>query len=230
MIAVTTTPSVQGTTPVPPRPEPTAEILDAASKPLFRGEYANTQRHEWRDGLPFFGTKVSSTRQVAFSNEFNVLHVGDSPMVRYAATSLDDAIRSARDLAFDWSDPALGGRIYDSVGVAVLQAADGAFFTALIGSGDRQTSGSELGYRSDRFDGNIRGNPKRATDARVTSPWTAPVDADGTPVDTPAPKDTHKIKLSELQYAPPTIVPYSSTLKAIVDVTNVYTVDQPVEG
>lgn len=230
MLTVTTPPSAQGTAPVPPRPQPTAEILDAVSKPLFRGEYANTQKHEWRDGLPLFGTKVSSTRQVAFSNEFNVLHVGESPMVRYASTSFDDAVRAARDLAFAWSDPAIGGQIYDSVGVAVLQAADGAYFTALIGSGDRQTNGSELGYRSDRFDGNIRGNPKRATDARATSPWTAPVDKDGTPVDTNPPKDTHKIKLSELEYAAPKLVPYSPLLKAVVDVTNVYAVDQPVEG
>ncbi len=227
MLTVTTPPVAQGTTPVPPRPKPSAEILDAVSKPLFRGEYSNTQRHEWRDGLPLFGTKVSSTRQVAFSNEFNVLHVGDSPMVRYASTSYDDAVRSARDLAYDWSDPAIGGQIYDSVGVAVLQAADGAYFTALIGSGDRQTTGSELGYRSDRFDGNIRGNPKHATDARATSPWTAPVDKDGKAVDAAPPKDTHKIKLGELEYAAPKVVPYSPLLKAIVDVNHVYTVEAP---
>lgn len=215
--------------PIPPRPQPSAELLEAVSKPLFRGEYADIQRHEWRNGMPFFGPKVSSTRQVEFTNEFNVLHIAGSPLVGYAATSYDDALRGARTLAYDWADPAVGGAIYDSVGVAVLQAKDGTFFNALIGFGDRETSSSELGYRIDRFDGNVRGDVRKSTDARAESDWTKPIDEHGKPVDVPAPPVTHKFHHKELRPDTLRLVPFTDMLKAVVDINNVYPINEVVK-
>jgi hypothetical protein len=230
MLTVTTPPVVaQGITPdpVPSTPEPTPEILEAASKPLFTGHYTATETDTWRNGMPLFGTKVSSSRTVTFTNEFNVLKTS-APMIQFASTSFDEAIRKARDVAFDWSDPALGGQIYASVGAAVLQAKDGAYFIALVGSGDPQTSGNELGYRSDRFDENIHGILKRSTDAAPASPWSAPVDKDGQPVELPAPDDARAIRrrdVGNVEIA--AFEPHSATLKAIVDVRHLYRVGQP---
>lgn len=231
MLMITTPPVVQGITPdpVPSTPVPTPEILEAASKPLFTGEYTAVERDTWRVGMPLFGTKVSSARSVTFSNEFNVLTT-PAPMVEFASTNFDEAVRKARDVVFAWSDPALGGQIYTSVGAAVLQAKDGAYFIALVGSGDPRTNGSELGYRYDRFDENIHGSLKRSTDAKASSPWSAPADADGTPVDAPAPDDAREIRrrdVGDVEIA--AFVPHSTTLKAVVDLKHLYRIDQPAE-
>ncbi len=209
----------------PGTPDVPADLTALFEKPLFRGEYTATERETWRDGLPLFGTKLSSTRSVAFSNEFNVLR-SHGPMAGYAASSLDDAIRAAQDIAFRWSDPALGGRIYSSVGVAVLQAADGNHFLALVGSGNPNTSSSELGYRSDRFDNNIYGNPKRADDLRATSSWTQPTDKHGEPSDVAPPSNDAKVNRRHLvDQQIERFVPASDAVKAIVDVRNVYRID-----
>jgi hypothetical protein len=213
--------------PVPPRPETPKELLDLAGAPLFRGEYSAVERDSWHLGVPVFGRKVTSERPVAFTNEFNILKTS-GPMMGYQASTLEDAIRGARDLAYDWSDPSLGGRIYASVAVAVLQAKDGTYYSALVGSGNPQTSSSALGYRSDRFDSNIYGRLKRATDTHATGPWSAPVDTDGTVVDTPAPDEHAAITRRHVEDVKiERFVPATDALKAIVDVRNVYRLDAP---
>lgn len=212
--------------PVPGDPAVPTEILALAKEPLFSARYRGTERSQWRDGLPLLGRKVTSTRDVAFSNEFNILRSGTSPFVSYAASSLDDAVRAARDLAFRWSDPSIGGAIYSSVGVAVLQASDGAFFSALVGSGNPRTSSSALSYRSDRYDNNIRGSIKRSSDARAVSKWTAPVDRDGKPVDLPPPADDRRIsnrKVRDIKLEQ--VVPATPMLKAIVDINDLHEVN-----
>ena len=232
MLTISTPPVAQGITPdpVPKTPEPTPEILEAASRPLFTGRYAAMETDTWRVGMPLFGTKASSTREVTFSNEFNVLTTS-APMVEFASTNFDEAVRKARDVVFAWSDPALGGQIYSSVGAAVLQAKDGAYFVALVGSGDPRTSGSELGYRNDRFDENIHGILKRSTDAKPTTPWSTPVDKDGTNLDTPAPDDAREIRRRDVDAVEITAFePHSSTLKAIVDLKHLYRISQPAAG
>ncbi|MCW2921959.1 MAG: hypothetical protein JWL76_1833 [Thermoleophilia bacterium] len=233
MLTITTPPVVaHGITPdpVPSTPEPTPEILDAASRPLFTGQYTAVERDTWRVGMPLFGTKVSSSRDVTFTNEFNVLKTS-SPMVEFASTSFDEAVRKARDTVFAWSDPALGGQIYSSVGAAVLQAKDGAYFIALVGSGDPQTSGSELGYRMDRFDDNIHGILKRSTDAKAASPWSAPVDEAGNVVDQPTPDNAREIRRRDVQLAEITaFLPHTPMLKAIVDIRHLYRINPPTDG
>lgn len=210
------------TSAVPPRPPVPAELLALAEQPLFRGEYRAVERDTWRDGLPLVGRKVSSQREVAFSNEFNVLSTHRGPMIDYAAATYEDALRAARDVAYAWSDPAFGGQIYSSVGVGVLQAADGAWFTALVGSGDPQTSADALGYRSDRFDNNVHGSFRRSTDSRATSAWTAPVDGDGRPVGVPAPSDDRPINRRDVEGVTiERLVSDAPQLKAIVDVRSV---------
>ena len=206
----------------PGTPDVPQEIAALFDKPIFTGEYTATERDTWRKGLPLFGTKVHADRSVAFSNEFNVLRV-PQPLAGYGAASLDDAIRKAREVAYEWSDPAIGGRIYSSVGVAVLQAADGNHFIALVGSGNPNTSKGALGYRSDRYDNNIYGNAKRAEDLRATSSWSAPVDRDGNPVDVPAPSDDAAVNRRHLvDQQIERFVPASDALKAVVDIKNVY--------
>jgi hypothetical protein len=227
-LSIATSPATATPTPapVPPNPKTPQDVLDAVAKPLFRGEYTATETDTWTKGVPLFGTKVSSSRPIAFSNEFNVLDVGEK-MVGFQATTLDDAIRGAADLAFDWSDPAIGGGIYASVGVAILQGSDGNYYSALVGSGNPKTSTSALGYRSDRFDNNIYGKLKHATDAKPTGSWSAPVDKHGKPVDVPAPSNdapitrrhVEDIKVGEF-------VPATPLLKAIVDIKNVFRIGE----
>jgi hypothetical protein len=212
--------------PLPPTPPVPQEILGLADKPLFSAKYTGTERATWHDGIPLIGKKVTSTRDVAFSNDFNILRTGEGPMIGHAASSYDDAVRSASNLAFDWSDPALGGQIYASVGVAVLQAKDGAYFSALVGTGNPNTSASALSYRSDRFDSNILGSIRQADDAHATSKWSAPVDKHGNPVDDAPPADDRGIKnrkVDDVKLAD--IVAATPMLKAIVDVNSVYKVD-----
>lgn len=226
----TASPSSPTPTPVPSRPETPKELLDLAGAPLFRGEYTAVERDSWHLGVPVLGRKVTSERPVAFTNEFNVLRI-NGPMMGYQASTLEDAIRGARDLAYDWSDPAIGGQIYSSVAVAVLQAKDGNYYSALVGAGDPQTSSSALGYRSDRFDNNIYGSAKRATDTHVTGPWTAPVDKHGTVVDTPGPDEHAGIVRRHVEDVKiERFVPATDALKAIVDVRNVYRLDAPAAG
>jgi hypothetical protein len=219
---ITSSNTAAAQTPIPPRPAVPQEILDLASAPLFRGEYRGTEHATVREGLPLFGTKGTSTREVAFSNDFNILRT-TGPMVSYGASTYADALRAARELAYDWSDPSLGGQIYASVGVAVLQASDGAYFSALIGSGKQQTSGSALGYRSDGYDNNVHGSIDRATDARPTTPWTAPVDGDGKPVDIAPPADDREIaarKVTDVKVDK--LVPATPMLKAVIDIRELF--------
>ena len=114
----TASPTSPTPSPVPSRPETPKELLDLAGAPLFRGEYSAVERDSWHLGMPVFGRKVTSERAVAFTNEFNVLKTS-GPMMGYQASTLEDAIRGAQDLAWDGSDPSLGGQIYASVAVAV---------------------------------------------------------------------------------------------------------------
>lgn len=217
---VITTPMPQ----VPREPAVPQALLDLASTPLVRGEYRGTERATVREGLPIFGTKGTSTRQVSFSNEFNILKTS-GPMISYAAATLDDAVRAASRLAFDWSDPSLGGAIGASVGVAVLKASDNAYFTALIGSGNPQTSDSALGYRSDRFDNNIYGSIKRSTDARPESDWTAPVDRRGNPVSIPPPANDRPISPGRVKdITIEKFVPASPMVQAVLDINRLYKV------
>ena len=214
-------------TPVPKDPEVPQEVFDALAKPLFTGEYTATERDSWHVGVPVFGKKVTSERPIAFTNEFNALK-GNGFFAGYQAATLDDAIRGAGNLAFDWSDPALGGQIYSSVAVAVLQASDGNYYTALVGSGNPQTSSSALSYRSDRFDNNIYGSLKRATDAHATASWSKPVDKDGKAVDVPGPDDAAGITRRHVEDVKiERFAPATPMLKAIVDVRNVYRLDEP---
>lgn len=224
--SVTAAPAHQATaTPLPKEPVVPQGVLDLASAPLFRGDYHATERDTWHAGVPLIGRKLTSTRGVAFSNEFNILK-SSGPMVGYAGATLDDAVRSAGSLAYDLSDPALGGAIYSSVGVAVLQSKDGAYYQALVGSGRSQTSGSELGYRSDRFDDNIYGNAKRADDVHAISSWTHPVDRHGAPTDVAPPADDSAVVNRHLQDVQiDKFTAASPMLKAIVDVNKVHSID-----
>lgn len=213
--------------PVPRDPKVPSEILELVDQPLFRGEYTATERDTWWQGMPLVGTKVSSERTIGFSNEFNLLRSRRGPFAGYAASSFDDAVHQARELAFDWSDPAFGGKIYASVGVAVLQASDGLYYMALVGSGDPNTTSSALGYRSDRFDEDIHGELKQATDARAVGPWSAPLDKDGRPVDVPAPDAARGIRLRDV--VDHEVVRFTSSvpaLKALVDLHHVFEVEQ----
>jgi hypothetical protein len=207
--------------PIPRDPAVPQAILDLAAKPLFKVSYTGTEQATVRKGLPLFGEKGVANREVAFTNEFGILKTS-GPMVSYAAATLDDAMRSARQLAFDWSDPSIGGAINASVGVAILQHGENQFFHALIGSGKTNTSASALGYRSDRYDNNINGRARLATDLKAVSGWSAPVDKKGNAVNIPAPSNDRPVVAGRVRDIKADQIDSVSTMvKAIVDVNKV---------
>ena len=93
---------------------------------------------------------------------------------------------------------------------------------------DSSTAAGYARYRNDRFDENIHGILKRSTDAKPLTPWSTPVDKNGTNVDTPAPdnareirrRDVHDIEITAFE-------PHSARLKAIVDLKHLYRIQQP---
>ncbi len=182
------------TTPVAPaanRSVVPPEIVDLIGKPIMRGDYQGTESSTWRTS--FLGKKVTSTRETAFSNEFQILTDGDDkrPLMWQAGTTLNDAIATARDISRASSRPDYIGPSLPGVGVGVLQAKDGAFLAAYIGIPHKITLGDHVFTSewkwSDRFGGDIHGRSQYASDARAVSKWTAPVDKHGKVVDGVAP-------------------------------------------
>lgn len=209
-------------TPGPAEPPVPAEVLALATKPLFSARYTGVEKESWYTGVPLVSTKLHSQRDIAFTNNFNILTTNE-PMITYSAATLDDAIRSAQYVAYRWSTGGLGGLIDASCAMAVLETPDHKFFSAMIGTGNPKTTEEALAYRSDRFDNNIYGSLRKATDAAPTSSWSAPVDKHGTAVNAPAPADDSAITKRHVEAVQlDTITPATSMLKAVVDFKNVW--------
>lgn len=202
-----------------------ADITSLLSAPVATGTYSGVEHDTSRAGL--FGPKGTSTRTVEFTNDLNLLRTkqGDA-IVWNMGTDFDDAVRAAKQMSLDLSVPEFGARVTRSLGLALLQAGDGAYLAAAVGTGKPTTSMSQLSYPSDRFDGNVHGDLRNATSSVATSGWTARVGTDGQPVDADRPDDARPVGRNVSDMKRVNLEAHTPLLKAIVDFDNVVEFNQ----